>query len=403
MQKIHHMPSIAIYAITSELHDADAVHSATIEFLNSLGFDYDLRGDDFSDYGSHALHLIFIRTGGTEGQFKKILPLLQRQSGQPVYLLTSGKSNSLAASMEILSYLYQHHISGEIIHGSAAYISQRVSMLEKAESAKRKWSRCRLGVVGKPSDWLISSGTDYDVVKQRTGISLVDIPMDELLALYEQTPVRDDVQKTGIGPVDLALAGAYRIYDALRAVVKKYELSGFTIRCFDLLSAVHNTGCLALAKLNAEGIVAGCEGDIPAMLTMAIAQSALSCSGFQANPAFVDVDAGEILFAHCTIPFDMVERFEYDTHFESGIGVGIRGFAPCGPVTVFKVSGDLTRHFIAEGELLACESSPGLCRTQMRIRLNDKEAASYFLRHPIGNHHIVVQGHHRALFKQLLM
>ena len=198
------------------------------------------------------------------------------------------------------------------------------------------------------------------------------------------------------------MAGAERIYEALKEMVETYRLSGFTLRCFDLLTAVKNTGCLALAKLNSEGYVAGCEGDVPAMLSMMIVRSLLGISGFQANPSTIDPETGEMLFAHCTIPFDMVERYEYDTHFESGIGVGIRGYMKEGPVTVFKLAGDLSRYFVAEGELVRNQAQPDLCRTQQVIALADKQQTAYFLTHPIGNHHIIMPGHQRALIEGLL-
>ena len=98
---------IAIYTLTSELHDERAVSAVTQEFLESIGVAYDLKDNDYSDYGTADLSLIYVRTGGTEGLFKRLLPELQAKSRRPFYLLTSGKSNSLAASMEILSYLRQ--------------------------------------------------------------------------------------------------------------------------------------------------------------------------------------------------------------------------------------------------------------------------------------------------------
>jgi L-fucose isomerase-like protein len=98
----------------------------------------------------------------------------------------------------------------------------------------------------------------------------------------------------------------------------------------------------------------------------------------------------------------MVERYELDTHFESGIGVGIRGYMKTGPVTIFKVSGDLQRCFVAEGELVRNEAKPDLCRTQQVIRLNDAAQAAYFLTQPIGNHHIVVPGHHAETLKAIM-
>lgn len=393
---------IAIYTLTSELHDEQAVGAVTREFLSSLDVDYDLKGNDYSDYGSHSLDLIYVRTGGTEGIFKRLMPELQAKSDRPVYLLTSGKSNSLAASMEILSYLRQNGIKGEIIHGSTDYISMRIRLLKKVGEARRLLKDCRLGIIGEPSDWLISSRADKEAVMQRLGISLIDIPMQELLDVMAVTPIREMRESTTVEAIRTALPVAHQIYDALKTIVERHQLQGFTIRCFDLLTAVRNTGCLALAKLNAEGIVAGCEGDVPAMLSMKIAQSLLGVSGFQANPASINPETGEMLFAHCTIPFNMVERYEFDTHFESGIGVGIRGYMKEGPVTIFKVSGDLSRHFIEEGELIRNQAKADLCRTQQVIQLSHPSQASYFLTNPIGNHHIILPGHHQDLLEEML-
>ena len=371
---------IAIYTLTSELHDEKAVESVTHEFLRGLGIEYLFRGRDYADYGSHPLSLIYVRTGGTEGIFLRLLPMLLEKSRQPFYLLTSGKSNSLAASMEILSYLRQKGIPGEILHGSREYINQRILTLERVEEARRQLSHCRLAVIGKPSDWLISSDADYGVVRERLGIELVDISMQELLDAIDECT----------------------IYEGLKKIICTHQLNGFTLRCFDLLTAVKSTGCLPLAKLNSEGYVAGCEGDVPAMLSMMIARSQTGVSGFQANPARINPDTGEMLFAHCTIPLDMVERYELDTHFESGIGVGVRGFMKKGPVTLFKVSGDLKRSFVAEGMLVRNTAEPDLCRTQQVIQLSDPSQATYFLTNPIGNHHIVIPGHIGSLLEELL-
>ena len=402
---------ISIFTLTSPLHDKAAVDAVTKEFLDSLGIEYSFQGDNYEDYGTD-LSLIYVRTGGTEGLFKELLPTLQGLSRQTILLLTSGKSNSLAASMEILSYLRQEGLRGEILHGSPSYIRSRIEALSKVEEARRFLEYKTLGIVGHPSDWLISSGFDRDVVLDKFGISLQYIPMEELLEDYSS--LKDEVAESwnevvGRGgsegalstPVKQAIPGAYRLYKALQTLVSDYGLSGLTIRCFDLLTAIHNTGCLALARLNSEGYVAGCEGDVPAMLSMMIGRAVSGVSGFQANPSSIDPETGEIVFSHCTVPLDMVSSFGLDTHFESGIGVGIRGQLPSGPVTVFKVSGDLSRHFVCEGELLRCETKPDLCRTQTVLKL-PASAASYFLTEPIGNHHIVLPGHHAAVLEALL-
>lgn len=399
--------NISIYTITSELHDKAAINQATKEFLGALDFEYDFKDSDYSTYGDADLNLIYVRTGGTEGVFKKIQPLLMERSSRPFYLLTSGKSNSLAASMEILSYLNMNKLKGEIIHGDAAYISTRVKELAQAESARKKLFGMRLGVIGAPSDWLISSIASPVAVKQKLGIEIVNIAIDEVVDAYNA--IADTLsdcatlaEKATTKATKEAVPGAVKLYYALKEVVSRHRLNGFTIRCFDLLGVVRNTSCYALARLNAEGIVAGCEGDIPTLLTMMITKAVTGVSGFQANPSRIDPKTGEMLVAHCTIPLNMVTRYELDTHFESGIGIGIRGYMTEGPVTIFKVSGDLSRHFTAEATLERSLAEPNLCRTQQVLQLTKPEQATYFLTAPIGNHHVIAPGHVASILSALL-
>lgn len=407
--------SIAIYTLTSPLHNEAAVKTVTQEFLGSLNIAYSMKGADYHDYGSSALSLIYVRTGGTEGVFSQLLPQLQRQSSEPFYLLTSGKSNSLAASMEILSFLRQKGLKGEILHGSPEYIRHRIALIAKVGEARRQLRGARLGIVGQPSDWLISSIVDSDRVRERFGIELVPVPMGDLLLEFhalKSVDVQDEVEKFAahVAPLNAvdapaiqkSLGNATRLYIALKKIVETNGLQGLTIRCFDLLTAVHNTGCIALARLNSEGYVAGCEGDVPAMLSMMIARSLLGVSGFQANPAHINPQTGEMLFAHCTIPFNMTHRYELDTHFESGIGVGVRGYVNAGPVTIFKASGLFDRYFAAEGILEACQAGGDLCRTQEVIRLATPADTSYFLTNPIGNHHIILPGHVKELLGEMM-
>ena len=398
--------NIAIYSITSALHDKSAVNSLSDEFLKSIFPEggYDFKGEDFFDFGEADLNIIYIRTGGAEGIFKELLPDLLDAGTNYFTLLASGKSNSLAASLEILSYLRQHGLKGEVLHGSPEYIASRIDLLRKIASARASLYGSTVGVIGKPSDWLIASDYDEGAMLQKLGISVLDVPMEVLLdrfdahkgrMLQEKLPDSSQAEKP---EVRASVPDAVRIYLSLKDLVEENSLSALTLRCFDLLGTLHNTGCYALARLNSEGTPSSCEGDVPALLTMMIARALTGKTGFQANPARIDVESGEILFAHCTIPFDMVDGYSYDTHFESGIGVGIHGHFPEGPVTVFKVSGSLDRVFIAEGELLRNQYEDNLCRTQIWLRLAPEDAR-YFLTDPIGNHHIILPGHHGNLLK----
>ncbi len=395
---------IAVYTITARLHDENSVSRISDSFLKGIfpEGDFEYNDSDFRDFGTHALDLIYIRTGGAEGIFKHLLPEMLARGIDRYYLLTSGKSNSLAASLEILSYLRQQGLKGEVLHGSETYLQERFHAIEQVEEARLSLREKRIGVIGEPSDWLIASHADPMAVLDKLGVRMVEIPMEELLveigkAQGESAPEGQEMQRK----VRDAYPGAVKIYNALKVLVERYRLDAFTLRCFDLLTAVGNTGCLALACFNSEGIPASCEGDVPALLSMMIAHALTGVSGFQANPARIDTETGEMLFAHCTIPFNMVENWSFDTHFESGIGVGIHGIFPEGPVTVFKVSGDLKRHFAAEGELVGNQYEQDLCRTQVNLHLSPEDAR-YFLQNPIGNHHIIIPGHCKALLEELL-
>lgn len=408
--------NIGLYTLTSPLHDEQAVNAASKEFVSAiegeLGVEFDFCGPDFSSYGKHDLDVIYVRTGGTENLFSEVFPNLQGN----IMLLTSGKSNSLAASLEILSYLNQHDRKGEIIHGSVEYIAERLRVLTQINAAKKALDGMNLGVIGQPSDWLISSNADQAAVKAKLGISLVNIPIEELIEL-----VKSDEDLTEYLPsnatelsarvpsaIQKYTKGALRIYCALKKIVLQYNLSGLTLRCFDLLSSVENTGCLALAMLNAEGIAAGCEGDVPTLLTMVIGKTLTGQCGFQANPSRINPQTGEMLLAHCTIPFDMIRAYSFNTHFESGIGIAVHGEVPEGYATIAKFSGDLQRQFFCKADLTSNPYEQSLCRTQITLKV-DRTAmvngiptdicTDYFLKSPIGNHHVVFTGDQTALFE----
>ena len=326
--------------------------------------------------------VVAVLTGGTESQFVELVKAKKIDLKRPIYLMVSGYSNSLAASFEILSFIRQHNGIGKVMQNaedtdfpeeqkSDSIICTPVEKVLKGEKKQR------LGVIGKPSDWLIASHVDYALVAKEMNIELVDIAIEEV---------------SSIGEVDPGMKGAEAIYARLKELVAMYQLDGITLRCFDLLSTVKNTGCIALSKLNDEGIPASCEGDIPVLLTMMICKKLTGELCFQVNPARIKAN-GEMLFAHCTLPLGMTEKHEYTTHFESGIGVAIHGDLPTGDYTLVKLSGDLKRLLAVDVELERCQFESNLCRTQVWIQTTPA-VSQYFLTNPIANHHVLIKGHH---------
>ena len=340
-------------------------------------------------YISDDFALLYVASGGSEGYFIEVFDSLK---DKPCYILTSGDSNSLAASMEILSYLRAHGAKGEILHGSFEGIANRIKSLRNAHSAKAALNGKTLACVGKPSDWLIASSYCDTAVSEKLGISLISISIDELLAeiAVNQYPENEftELFLNKQFPADETKKALY-VYGAFERLTEKYNLCGMTVRCFDLLDTVKTTGCLGLSILNSKGIYGGCEGDVPALLSMVILGAVSNKPMFLCNPSRFDTDAGTAVFAHCTVPVNMLKEFELNTHFESGIGAAVQGKFNKGSCTIFKCSGDLSRFHAQNGEILEMPFSDKLCRTQIKVKLND---FSYFLNRPINNHHIICCG-----------
>ncbi len=351
--------------------------------------------------------MFFIESGGTEEKFKRIY----KSYKEPYVFIATDANNSLPATLEIASFLRKQNLSYKIIHDELSRLPMALLkesksnsvVLEKLAPKEKLLKGHRLGVVGMPSDWLISSDVNYLKAKDVFGVELINVPFDEFKALIEKKlpyKVSDDVFKHINSYIkEKDVEEALYIYSALKEIIRKYNLVGVTVRCFDLLSTIKSTSCLALALLKQEGIVATCEGDIPAMLSMDLIMTLAHQSSFQANPSLIKEDEGFMYLAHCTLPLDMVSSYRFDTHYESGIGIGIKGELLPKEVTIFKLSSTLEEYVILEGEIESNLDIKSLCRSQIKVRINEN------IRHiesaPCGNHLIVFYGYHKDEFNKL--
>lgn len=267
---------INLIAFASILHKQAAVRNSHEVILTELEkyftvniIDYQhidkLSSDDFS--------IIFIATGGVERLVIQHFESLPR----PAILLADGMQNSLAAALEISSWLRGRGMRSEILHGELSEIIKRLFVLHSNFTAQRTLSGTRIGVIGTPSSWLIASNVDYLLAKRRWGIEYTDIPLERVYEYYEQTTD----EEVGQACADLAgkalacreatpedMIKAMRLYRAIKKTVTEEGLSAITLSCFRLIEQTGTTGCLALALLNDEGIVAGCEGDLQSVFSM---------------------------------------------------------------------------------------------------------------------------------------
>lgn len=351
--------------------------------------------------------IFFVQSGGTEEIFVKIY----KEHKAPYILIATDSNNSLPAALEIVSFLRSKKLECYLFHGTPSEVREnlrinyqnRISFNYEFSPEELLLKNARLGVVGEPSDWLIASHVNEEQVKEALGASLVNISFDEFKAEIDKTKVaslgkfskyiNDKIKKD-----DVLLA--LRIYEALKALVKKYKLNGLTVRCFDLLGTVHSTSCLALAILNDEEIVSSCEGDVPALISMMIIRKFFNQPSFQCNPSYINVEDNFGYFAHCTLPLKMTKSFALDTHFESGIGVGIHGEMNKGKITILKINSDLQKFSVFAGKIGENLYKNNLCRTQIKVTFDDPIDA--ILTSPCGNHLVVFYGNNASKLVSLL-
>ena len=402
---------IALVSIISEIHDEERINNTLADRYEFLKNNFEIEeitinevpNHDFSDYD---LTINFIKSGGSENNFAQIFEYLPR----PIYLYAVEFHNSLPAALEILSFINEQGAEAKILHGESEDLLIEIKELVEYKRIRAEISEAKIGVIGKPSDWLIGSHIDREHAAHHWGTEFIDIEMEEIysnLKTIKQKEAAAAAEKylaqaekmVENSREDLAMAA--EIYLALKKIVLAHNLDALTIRCFELVEKLNNTGCLALSLLNDEGITAGCEGDIPAVFSMYLAAKLTGETPFMANPVKIDSKKDQINFAHCTVPLSISEKFILRSHFETGIGVGIQGILKKGAVTVFKIGGaGLEQYFVAQGEIIENMNSENACRTQIKVDL--PQSSDYFLSDSIGNHHLIISGHHAAKINQFL-
>jgi len=162
---------------------------------------------------------VMVATGGVENLFKTIW---STGALKTTTLIADGRNNSLAASLEILSYLGEQGQEGRIVHGTNEEILNDIVNVRTRRASL--FEGTRIGVFGHPSDWLIASGVDYDYLREHFGIETVFIDLQRLI---------DEIGETA----ETDLLAADKTYSAIKKICQEERLDAMTIRCFDIVKA----------------------------------------------------------------------------------------------------------------------------------------------------------------------
>ncbi len=206
-----------------------------------------------------------------------------------------------------------------------------------------------------------------------------------------------------VEPTVQDLIKSARFYLAIKRLLEEHGAGAVAINCLPLVEEMQGTPCLALVRLNDEGIPAACEGDLTALMTMVFMERLASRPGFMGNIIYANPDENIIEVNHCVLPLRMrgYDQPQKPYLLRDYHGRGMGACAAYEPevgitVTVARFDNQFCEMAFVKGQLVGYGEE--YCRTNMRVKIADTRA---FIRQARGNHHILVYGDHTARIKAL--
>jgi L-fucose isomerase-like protein len=334
--------------------------------------------------------VLFFLSGGSEQ-----VALEHVAAGHFCLLVGSQHGNAYASATEVKAYLNSLKIPSLLLDEEEAGTAAILRDLCIVKQALHNLSGKRLGLIGKVSEWLIASAISAELLEAKFGIRLVVIPWDDL-PHYSGCRPSDAFQKHFPAVNHPGITDTAKVSTLLEEAIRKWNLDALTVECFPMVQKDGVTACLPLAKFNDDGIPAGCEGDLTAIAGMMLCHELTGVIPWMANINKAVDD--HCLFSHCTIAPGLVAAFSVTTHYETGKGTAIEGNFKGDLVTVFRFDHALGRAFIATGTITERPRSASACRTQVAVRLTEKEV-SLLREDPLGNHHLIVPGDCKKLLQ----
>jgi hypothetical protein len=223
---------------------------------------------------------------------------------------------------------------------------------------------------------------DPKQVKERLGSEVLLIKNDQLVEAQKAVDIKAaeaeaeeywlKVAQKIVEPKRDEIIASARFYLGVKGLMAKERVRAITSsHCMG-----NPRGCLTFSKLNDEGLVGACEGDIDSTLTMLIFGYAFGVPGFITDPVF-DTAKNALIHFHCTSatkldgPAGKRMPFNIRSQTDSQGGVALEVENRVGQsVTCAKLI-NLDTMLISTGKIIEVTHSPLGCRTQFTTEVKD--------------------------------
>ena len=165
----------------------------------------------------------------------------------------------------------------------------KLSSIVKALSLGKRLRRSRIAVVGGRVPGFYLSNVDELRFRSLIGPEIVSCSLASLIAdanRFSQEEVAESLegftQCCAVSAAADAVERSGRIYLALKKFAAENHIDGFALRCWPELQELYNiSACGIIARMNQEGMLVSCEGDVTGLATMMI------LSEFSENPVML--------------------------------------------------------------------------------------------------------------------
>jgi L-fucose isomerase-like protein len=352
-------------------------------------------GFDFRREEVHPEVLLFLSGGSEQNAIRNIDP-------SNFYLLIAPmENNAFAAASETSAWMRSRNIRHSLQVWSKENKNKVVIWLESYQVFKQRQGK-RIGILGKPSPWLVSSTPTEDNILNFFQSEIIPINWEDELDWKSLLPSARFLDFWKLSAKNPTHTNAARVYQLLVDIIAEHRLDALSVECFPIAQNEHTTACLALALLNQDGFSASCEGDMVSTLGMLLGRMICGKAVWMAN--LTGAEGHSLFFSHCTLAPELTTDYTLDTHFETGCSLAIKGELHPGRYTAFRLNNELDQYFVLEGRQAVGAPFPNACRSQCRLVADagEEEVANY-MEHPLGNHHILMPGsyeqHLRAFFQ----
>lgn len=281
-------------------------------------------------------------------------------------------------------YLKDYQVPLKWFYGNAGdpYFDRRLAVTVRAVTAIQNMAQARVALIGG-----IAPGFDdlyFDerlLMKRFEGLRVSRLHEFSEIAdramsysggeikeiLEEQEFLRPSAHPTALEMFDTNA----RVYKAFRDFVEEYGYQALAVSCWPKFQEAFRlpfSVCDVVARLNDDGIVTSCEGDLPSAVSMLLLSYLSKDKTMLMDLSAFDEEDDTVLFWHCGpaakrfaqkngytlgVNYSGTPHFGETLENASGTGVAREMVFDGGHATVARVSGEFDRFFLADGDFLS--------------------------------------------------